>query len=464
MKKLILLLFGLLLSHFVFAQAPAGYYNYDMVLTTRDPGHKIGCENHIQLFLQFNNNTKQIGFGEQNLGGAPNPYDLGFNLRQIATDKLSGAYTISSRNKDGGCGCGACGATSINNERINVTMGYATFLCTGSAKSSDAWDTSLAIKRTPELKIVDNSNGVTRFNYFEVDDPNGIVINSYSGFDASDYNWEYVDPFDSSIPKKWLPLLNFNGQSSINLTIADINTNGKNPKQFYNTLLSVRQVGCNNSASVPIVYSLVKTPPLLVSATPPAMTKCAYSTDGKIQFTFNRPLETDETFAFNLKRYNPITGLYDKSDVVSYDVVNTATNSQCTLKNLPPGKYQATYQTKFPNDVVTNPPTTLNSKDKPINDFEIVAPTPLKYTARMAQPKCATDGAEIVVNATGGTPPYSYSINGAPAVKYIDTDEKGLPKGDYIIPLNNNIPNKTKITIKVTDKQGCVDGDTQAPQ
>jgi hypothetical protein len=227
---------------------------------------------------------------------------------------------------------------------------------------------------------------------------------------------------------------------------------------------------------------MVKTPPLLVSTTPPEKTKCSYSTDGKIQFTFNRPLETsvvnpllNETFLFNLKRYNPITGLYDKSDVVSYDVVNTPTNSQCTLKNLPPGKYQATYQTVFPND--QNAGTTLNSELKNLNDFTIDSPPALKYTARMGQPKCATDGGDIALNARGGVPPYTYTITATKVVNGtkkpyttskvftnsagIPLPDHGLPNRDYIIPLAPGL--EGDITIKVTDKQGCVDGDTKAP-
>jgi hypothetical protein len=426
-----------------------------MVLTTRDPGHKIGCQNHIELFLQFNNNTKQIGFGEQNLGGAPNPYDLPFNLRQIATDKLSGAYTVSSRNKDGGCGCGACGATSINNERINVTMGYATFLCTGSAKSSDAWDTSLAIKRTPQLTIVDPNPGK---NYFEVDDPAGIVINSYSGFDASDYNWEYIDPLN--VGGGWIPFIDtqtrkYNGLSNLTLTLADINTSKppKNPRSFYQSTLSIRQVGVGsgcNYASKQVDYTLVKTPPLVKSITPTA-TQCAYSKDGEVQFAINGVLETDETFGFDLNKLDPLDptpNTYKPVADNAYEI--TSTGKLCNLIKLAPGVYKGFYQTKFPN----GNGNFFKSQPQDIN-FTIDTPPALKYTARMAQPKCATDGAEIVVNATGGTPSYWYSINGAPAVKYIDTDEKGLPKGDYSIAVDPAIIGK--ITIQVTDSQSCFD-------
>jgi hypothetical protein len=462
---------------------PIGTYKIESKLTlwVTHTENSAGCPNNTIHVYYLIDGAKQEIFNKDGANELPNAGDVKTYHSSMyipapwSLHGISKINTISDMQQrasviDGG------GCPGIHLERNNITYTplcssfYDGILASGSVST---WGSNLTIVRTPQLTIVDSGN-----NFFEVDDPNGIDIVSHSGFEVGEYNWEFCFPSkDQSVPKVWFSLKDydsrkFSGKSNINLTIADIKISDpnvpSNPKQYYGKILDIRQKGCVNSK--PVSYTMVKTPPLLVSTTPPEKTKCSYSTDGKIQFTFNRPLETsavdpllNETFFFNLKWYDPI-GLTYKDVVNSFDVVNTPTNSQCTLKNLPPGKYQATYQTKFPNDVVTNPPTTLNSKDKPINDFEIVAPTPLKYTARMAQPKCATDGAEIVVNATGGTPPYSYSINGLPAVKYIDTDEKGLQKGDYIIKLNNNIPNKTKITIKVTDKQGCVDGDTEAPK
>jgi hypothetical protein len=157
--------------------------------------------------------------------------------------------------------------------------------------------------------------------------------------------------------------------------------------------------------------------------------------------------------------------------VNSFDVVNTATNCQCTLKNLPSGKYQVTYQTRFPKDLSATTPTYFNSQDKSISDFTIDSPPALKYTARMGQPKCATDGGDIALNARGGVPPYTYTITGTKVVNKIKTPyttskvftnsagiplpDHGLPNRDYIIPLDPAL--EGDITIQVTDKQGCVD-------
>jgi hypothetical protein len=106
----------------------------------------------------------------------------------------------------------------------------------------------------------------------------------------------------------------------------------------------------------------------------------------------------------------------------------------------------------------------LNSEKKPINDFEIKAPPALKYAARMGQPKCAV-------------PPYTYTITGTKVVNKIKTPyttskvftnsagiplpDHGLPNRDYIIPLDPKLVGK--VTILVTDSQGCIDGDTKAP-
>jgi hypothetical protein len=467
MKKQILLLFGLLLSHFVYSQtAPVGNYIYNASLSFGDPGHDCGCKNLIKLQLKFNDGD--VVFIDENVSCRTNGQAFPPVSKIISANrKLNKIQTISSRNEKNILGCGNPSGTNDKDIDINITshlckydyydiMTYpATFL--GNTFTSRVWYGNLSMTVTPQLTIIDPSNGGA--NDFEIDDPNGIVINSHSGFDSSDYNWEYLFPnIDPTAPPPiWESLSQFDGRSSINLKIEGVIGDRPNPKNYYGRILNIRQVACGyTSATIPppneIKYTLLKTPPLLLSTAPPEKTKCSYSTDGKIQFTFNRPLETDEKFRFNLKKLEPITNTY--RDVVnSFDVVNTATNSQCTLKNLPPGKYQGTYYTIYPNP--SSSVTTLNSKDKIIAPFEITTSPALKYTARMAQPKCATDGAEIVVNATGGTPPYSYSINGAPAVKYIDTDEKGLPKGDYIIAVDPTITDD--ITIQVTDKQNCVD-------
>jgi SprB repeat len=476
MKKQILLLFGLLLSHFVFAQTvPVGNYLYNVSLTFGDPGHDCDCKNLLKLGLKFNDGD--VILLDEDVHCRPNGSGFSIDKKPISASRLLiGFFTTSSRNTDNGLGCG--NGTGINDRSQSsditshlcnqfypniMTTSYVLF---GRTYYSTTWFSDLTIQRTPQLSIIDPSDGGS--NDFEIDDPAGIMINSHSGFDPSEYNWEYllpkINPRDPA--PDWLPLTadKFIGKSSISLNIRNIIGDRLNPKNYYGRTLSIRQVGCGYT-SKKVDYTMFKTPPVLVlKNTVP--TTCNYKTDGKVQFTMSRPLDPAigaipaEKFNFPLLKITLEKPLGTNIEIKPEDI--STSNDICTISNLAPGKYSGKYQTIYPDP--SDLKNTLTSKEKIIAPFEITTSPALKYTARMGQPKCATDGAEIVVNATGGTPPYSYSINGAAAVKYIDTDEKGLPKGDYIIPLNNNIPNKTQITIKVTDSQGCVDGDTQAPQ
>jgi hypothetical protein len=369
MKKQILLLFGLLLSHFVYSQVlPVGYYHADITgWVEGDSNHNCG-----EAFVNLEFQKGAVRLVTVNYGEYSPKTNFNNSYEFEATNILNAIYFSASRQINESCN----GDRPNNQGRkydglkcLDFSFAFADMINVNEDRSG-LWHSDGNIKVFPKLKIVDNSTW-NKPNYFEIDDPVGIKIDSHTGFDPSEYNWEYLLPsLKPSDTPKWSPFTNlintYNGLSSITLKIKDIIA-GVNPKQYYGKTLAIRQKGCVDSE--PVSYTMVKTPPLLVSTTPPEKTKCSYSTDGKIQFTFNRPLETsvvdpllNETFLFNLKRYNPITGLYDKSDVVSYDVVNTATNSQCTLKNLPPGKYQATYQTVFPND--QNAGTTLNSELK----------------------------------------------------------------------------------------------------
>jgi hypothetical protein len=493
MKKQILLIFGLLLSNFLYSQTiPVGTYEAKISGWARgDTNHHCG-EAFVNLEFQsgavrfvtisYSENSASQNFGNSYSFKANNiPNSIYFSASRQIKESCNGDRPNNQ---------GRIYSTSDHDFRaLNFPFEF-TNMTNVNSDGSGLWNSSGNILTYPKLTILDTSNGVTRFNYFEIDDPNGMVINSHTNFSDNQYNWEYLlpslNPSDISVPAPdWLSLpVKFNGESSITLRIGDMKLANPNPKQYYGKILKIRQKGYVNSNEVS--YSMIKTPPLLVSTTPPEKIKCSYSTDGKIQFTFNRPLETsvvnpllNETFSFNLKWYDPI-GLKYKDVVNSFDVVNTPTTSQCTLKNLPPGKYQATYQTRFPNDVITpNSPTTLSSQLKDLNDFEIKAPDPLKYKARMAQPKCATDGAEIVINATsGGTPPYSYTIKGTivkPDKTTTDFEitkeftnsagtpnaDHGQPNGDYIIPLDPELDGP--VSIKVIDKNKCIDGNKTAP-
>jgi hypothetical protein len=460
MKKQIQLLFGLLLSHFVYSQTiPVGDYKYYMDLDVYTTNNKaIACDNTVAVDFIF----YQIG--------SLASYQIDLDTERYAhreftvtaTKKLYRIKTNAQRNWENILGCTNNGLKSKFTDFLPVCdKNYGNII--------EEWEGSFKLKRTPQLTIINPNPG---YNYFEVDDPNGIVINSYSGFDASDYNWEYIDPLN--VAGGWIPFIDtqtrkYSGLSSLTLTLADINPKLKSNKSFYQSTLSIRQVGVGtgcNYASKQVDYTLVKTPPLVKSITP-KNTQCAYSKDGTIEIEFNRPLETDEKFGPN--------NLIYQTDKIIPDVAivaNPNSNTKFTISGLPPETYKLTYQTNFLVGV-----NVYNSERKTIESIVVASSPALKYTARMAQPKCATDGGDIAINVRGGVPPYSYKITATTVVNGtkspyttskvftnsagIPLPDHGLPNGDYIIPLDSRI--EGKVTIQVTDSHGCVDGDKKAP-
>lgn len=523
--RIIIFVFVLFIGNFSYSQTiPVGNYKYKLDLTFGDPDHKCGCRNSIKLGLNFSDGN--VDFLDTDVNCRPN--GLGWSLDEkiiSASRRLNGFYTVSSRNTDNGLGCG--NSTGINDryQFANVSSQqcnqYYTnimsmpFNLFGNIVYSTTWYSNLNIKRTPQLTIV---NPTPNFNYFEVDDPAGVIINSHTGFDVSEYRWYYKINKPNQPDTGWLPLAsNFNGNSSISsLKITDVIPLNAKPKEYYGGRLEIRQEGCSVISNIK-EYTLIKTPPLLVSQIPNISdTKCSYGSDGTATFTFGRNLEKDistllpsEHFVFNIYKrqddYNndintSIPYINLTNDIllpnIFKDNYDDIVNKKNELGNFTPGFYYMRYSTKFDNPVAGNPsfvsaiipsePRSIISKslynsrtgmydnvqvDTRVIPFTIKAPTPLIYTARMAQPKCSGGSAEIVINTKGGRPPYYYCINctndnsriqftndaGVPYPDY------GLPNGDYIITIPGSIPDGN-ISIKVTDSKNCVDPATQAPQ
>jgi hypothetical protein len=451
-----------------------GTYKYKTTLTVTDGNsHVVDCDNWFSFWLCGNAGCYQIQ-REVNLDDISNTWTYRDSTYVSSGTDMSYYKTHSERHWKNAGGC-----TGSDGDRVGTYVRTTAGCSKGYNDVMTEWASNLTIERIPQLTIVDNRTWNSPFNYFEIDDPNGIVIQSHTGFLPSEYNWEYIDPLaDPLAPIVWLPFTDtqtrkYSGLSSLTLTLADINTSKppKNPRSFYQSTLSIRQVGVGtgcNYASKQVDYTLVKTPPLVKSITSTA-TQCAYSKDGTIEIEFNRPLETDEKFGPNNLIYQTVKIIPDVAIVP-----NPNSNTKFTISGLPPETYKLTYQTNFPVG-----PNVYNSERKTIEPIVIGSPPALKYTARMAQPKCATDGAEIVINATsGGTPPYSYTIKGT-IVKPDKTTtnfeitkeftnsagtpnaDHGQPNGDYIIPLDPEL--NGPVSIKVTDKNKCIDGNKTAP-
>jgi hypothetical protein len=483
MKKQILLIFGLLLSNFLYSQTiPVGTYEAKISGWARgDTNHHCG-EAFVNLEFQsgavrfvtisYSENSASQNFANSYFFKANNiPNSIYFSASRQIKESCNG----DRPNNQG---------RIYSNDYVFRSLDYSFEFRNMNNVNSDGsglWNSSGNILICPKLTILDNSNGVTRFNYFEVDDQNSIVIQSHTDFLPTEYNWEYIDPL---LGGGWIPFTDtqtriYNGLSSLTLTLADINPLNVDRRNFYGRTLSIRQVGIRqascNSKSDPIKYSLVKTPPLLVSTTPKS-TQCAYSEDGEVQFALNRVLENEETFGFDLSKLdplNPVLNTYIPVVIAPTQIISIG--KLCTLIKLAPGVYKGNYKTKFPNLL-----NDFSLKSQPVDiSFTIGSSPALKYKARMAQPKCATDGAEIVINAiSGGTPPYSYTIKGTivkPDKTTTDFEitkeftnsagtpnaDHGQPNGDYIIPLDPEL--NGPVSIKVIDKNKCIDGNKTAP-
>jgi hypothetical protein len=316
MKKQILLIFGLLLSNFLYSQTiPVGTYEAKISGWARgDTNHHCG-EAFVNLEFQsgavrfvtisYSENSASQNFGNSYSFKANNiPNSIYFSASRQIKESCNG----DRPNNQG---------RIYSNDYVFRSLDYSfefRNMVSVNSDGSGLWNSSGNILTYPKLTILDTSNGFNTFNYFEIDDPSGIVINSHTDFSDNQYNWEYKLPSinPQALPPDWMPFTNtitrtFNGKSSINLKISDMILSDANPKQYYGKILTIRQKGYVNSNEVS--YTMIKTPPLLVSTTPPQDANCSYSTDGKIQFTFNRPLETsvvdpllNETFTFNLKK------------------------------------------------------------------------------------------------------------------------------------------------------------------
>lgn len=496
----------------VFSQNVTGTYNYNCSVRVKDPNTNSDgdCQNDFSLSLCSSNNCFNI-FYNINLDYTYNSFKYFSRSIDISSDYfINHTNSNALRNWENFFGC-------VDNNReyrdryISSTSGNYFYY-------SDIlpwWASDLSYTRTPKLTII---NPTPYLNYFEIDDPAGLTIKSHVGFASNEYIWEYNNPLRPiNGPDDWKRISAYNGLSTINFRIEDILPPGVNKKEYYGKTLDVRQVAWGTVISNVYSCAMIKTPPLLVSQIPNITdTKCSYGSDGTATFTFGRDLEKDlitlipsEYFLFNIYKrqgdYNndinistpyissvndillPNISKYNYDDVV---------NKKIDLGNFTPGNYYMTYSTKFNNPlggvqsfvsaiIPSEPRSTVykslyNSRlsrfdnvqvDTRVIPFTIKAPTPLVYTARMAQPKCAGGSVEIVINTKGGRPPYYYCINcpnDNSRIQYtsdtgVPNPDHGLPNGDYIITIPGSITG-SNISIKVTDSKNCVDPATIAPQ
>lgn len=233
------------------------------------------------------------------------------------------------------------------------------------------------------------------------------------------WNWRYK--FDNQ------PWQDFPGsyqeQRSISFKLSDLTGfDGKSTVHF--------QTGYNNNYTNIITYDIISCSPKVESITEENYTSCTYSEDGSVTVVFKRDLENNETFAFNF--YTK-----DNALIPTPDITADVPNRKYTFSGLKQGEYYIKYQT-----FIGNQQTSVN--EIPYPTFKILPPTPFEFKIIETQPSCNGQSGKIQIQASGGTGPYSYSINTGDEVEFSSiTNEITLPEGDYYI--------------KVIDKKGCID-------
>ena len=504
----ILLIISLLLTNLVFSQTIGEYKVITSVNYRGDTNHHCGSAN---ADLEFTDGTSQRIiwlFLDENTPWSNVTRDLKFS----ANKRINSIYFESSRRTRENCNGprphtnGRYYGNQINFNCLDYSFAF-TNMRNLDEENGGVWNANGNIKVFPLLTIIRPSYAYT---YYEIDDPNGLRIESHAGFRPEEYRWEYNNPLRTvGGPDDWRPAPIYNGQSSINFKLEDVQP-GINKKNYYGKSLQVRlKSTCVGPASNIEIYDIIKTPPLLATQTAIlTATSCSYKNDGTVTLTFLRDLEPDEQFLFNLYRrpvnfdnaVNATNPYLTKQDNILTQKVfegysNPTAAKKIVIEDLAAGTYYFLYKTTFANpaDPINrfgsgfspsqlNLPSTNLLYDNNLNTvssipdtrtiiFTIEKPTPLVYTARMAQPKCAGGSAEIVIYTKGGIPPYYYCINcpnDASRIQYtndtgVPNPDHGLPNGDYIITVPGPLANGN-ISIKVTDSKACVDPAILAPQ
>ena len=164
-------------------------------------------------------------------------------------------------------------------------------------------------------------------------------------------------------------------------------------------------------------------------------TKCSYSKDGEITFTFNRPLNPGEDLQNLSLRYASSNAIYQTESVATYNG-----NQFIWPQLVREGTYILEYQSGNTGSPVISDPITINNG--PVLTYSITANDISCFNEN--------DGEIIITinpnnNGSIGTPPYKYTINGGAAINFSGT--------------NTSIPNlgPNDYNIQVFDQNNCTE-------
>ncbi|WP_299432853.1 T9SS type A sorting domain-containing protein [uncultured Aquimarina sp.] len=179
---------------------------------------------------------------------------------------------------------------------------------------------------------------------------------------------------------------------------------------------------------------------------------CSGDTNGRFRMTFDRDIGPQEYISAPLDISDGFGGWIQTSPLVSINPGDLNANLEYTWpNNLAPGLYRIKYQSIFNSSQV--------GSDSPHYEFTISTPTAVTFSTSSNNPSCASgqgtsnDGS-ITINATGGTPPYQYSINSSGFTTFSGTSitlSRGA--GTYTIRVqdSNNCDGTSGGNISVTE-------------
>ncbi|WP_103069813.1 T9SS type A sorting domain-containing protein [Aquimarina sediminis] len=159
--------------------------------------------------------------------------------------------------------------------------------------------------------------------------------------------------------------------------------------------------------------------------------------NGSFTVTFDRELDDTQNEKMNLQVYRQVGSVFDgyESKVLSKSDF-TGRSYTWTPRNLPGGTYKLFWQTKSNNGVFDNIDTTPDAYDQS-DPFTLTPPPALSVNGTPTPVQCfGGDDGRITVSASGGTPPYQYSIDGS--TWQTSTLFDNLIKGDYTIHIKDN--------------------------
>ncbi|WP_433815489.1 T9SS type A sorting domain-containing protein [Flavobacterium johnsoniae] len=267
-----------------------------------------------------------------------------------------------------------------------------------------------------------------------------ITLRSNTGFDSSEYKWQYtLNPTASNDPNSslWINLPQYNGLSSFSANAVDIL--GANVINAIGKPIRFRQVACGGAVSKPVTYNVRLSAPKVLSSQS-IQPLCSNSKDGSVKLVFNRKLYTGEQLRYTLLDVVTDTPTDYNGDLLIDD------NKSFIIGNILPGKYtlqligfkDGLNTSTFPSDLFDL--ATFTIKPPPILDFT------LSHTDVFCNN--GQDGT-ITIAPTGGTRDVAgndyYSLNGGDWVSFPNNKSytiKGLSAGKY--------------KLRIKDMNGCI--------